>query len=58
MKMLATMCLMGLLAGCASGPGCADRLVPINTPSTAGLHAGASAPVSAVAKRIARSREP
>ena len=55
MRILAALCLMGLLAACASGPQCAGRLVPINRPPTVRRHARLSAPVSATAPRTVRS---
>jgi hypothetical protein len=56
MRILGAMCLMGLLAGCASGPHCTGRLVPINLPPTVRRQARLSTPVSATAPRTVRSR--
>jgi hypothetical protein len=55
MRILGTMCLMGLLAGCASGPHCSGRLVPINRPLAVRRRTGASASGSAIAPRTERS---
>ena len=55
MRVLGTMWLMMLLAGCASGPSCAGRLVPINRPLTTSRRAAPNAPLSTTAVRTGRS---
>ncbi len=58
MRIAGAMCLMMLLAGCASGPSCSGRLVPINRPLKISPHAGADAPVSTIVARTSRSPRP
>ena len=55
MRVLGTMCLMMLLAGCVSGPSCSGRLVPINRPVTVAPRVAPNAPPSTTGVRTGRS---
>ena len=55
MRGLGTMCLMMLLAGCASGPSCSGRLVPINRPVAVAPRVAPHAPLSTSDVRTGRS---